>query len=165
MEESVVDAKAVVVNLTPDKEGVHLIENEAVRDITIRKVWKDHKNSEKTRPNEIEVSVRANGKEIERYTLSKENDWTAVMDNLPVYDKDGKEIQYSVKELTKLKDYTVTYEDDGFTVVNTLKGKPGVTPQTGDQSNIGLWIGLMAVSAVAIGGVLIFMHKKSKKAE
>ena len=39
----------------------------------------------------------------------------------------------------------------------------GTSPKTGDESNIGLWIGIMACSAIIIGcGVFVLIHKNKK---
>lgn len=41
--------------------------------------------------------------------------------------------------------------------------KVGTSPKTGDESNIGLWIGIMACSAIIIGcGVFVLVHKNKK---
>lgn len=41
--------------------------------------------------------------------------------------------------------------------------KVGTSPRTGDESNIGLWIGIMACSAIIIGcGVFVLVHKNKK---
>lgn len=39
----------------------------------------------------------------------------------------------------------------------------GISPKTGDESNIGLWIGIMACSAIIIGcGAFVLIHKNKK---
>ena len=39
----------------------------------------------------------------------------------------------------------------------------GTSPKTGDESNIGLWIGIMACSAIIIGcGAFVLIHKNKK---
>lgn len=40
---------------------------------------------------------------------------------------------------------------------------PAAAPQTGDESNIGLWAGIAAVSLVVVAGVVFFILKKNKK--
>ena len=48
--------------------------------------------------------------------------------------------------------------------VRVLRWYPGATPITGDSSNLGLWIGVLAVSACAIGaGAFILIKKRKKK--
>ncbi len=48
--------------------------------------------------------------------------------------------------------------------VRVLRWYPGATPITGDSSHLGLWIGVLAVSAAAIGaGAFILIKKRKKK--
>ena len=54
--------------------------------------------------------------------------------------------------------YDITYVD-GTLTVKAANAKP----KTGDDANMGLWIGLMAVSAVVIAGGVVFFVKRSKK--
>lgn len=85
--------------------------------------------------------------------------------------------------------YTITRDDNGNAVITLsnefLRYKPvgtysvqveyttgvtqwenfkiGTSPKTGDESNIGLWIGIMACSAIIIGcGVFVLIHKNKK---
>ena len=85
--------------------------------------------------------------------------------------------------------YTVKEDDNGNAVITIsngfLKYKPvgtysvqveyttgvtqwenfkiGISPKTGDESNIGLWIGIMACSVIIIGcGVFVLIHKSKK---
>ena len=48
-------------------------------------------------------------------------------------------------------------------VVRVLRWYPGATPITGDSSHLGLWIGVLAVSAAAIGAAAFILIKKRKK--
>ena len=48
-------------------------------------------------------------------------------------------------------------------LVWTSSNGGGSTPRTGDDSHIGLWIGLMALSATAMGAVLIMQKKKKDR--
>lgn len=59
-------------------------------------------------------------------------------------------------------DGTVTCIFEDFCPVAMSVGESYVTPpaQTGDNSNITLWIVLMAVSVVALGAVLVFSRRK-----
>lgn len=130
------------------------IVNDAVVDITIQKVWVDNNNAQ-GRSKNVEISLRANGKEIEKVVLSDENKWAASY-TLPKYDEEGKEIKYSIVELTKVDGYVTGYSTDGFTVYNTLSS---LAPKTGDESRLGLWLGLMGLSAACAGAALILGKK------
>lgn len=46
--------------------------------------------------------------------------------------------------------------------VRVLRWYPGATPITGDSSHLGLWIGVLAVSACAIGAAAFILIKKRK---
>ena len=155
---STVDDLAEVKGLNAGETGVYLLENEAYHQITVKKVWEDSSNTS-LRAKSVEVSVLANGKEIERFTLNADNQWQESMD-VPTYDENGKLITYSVKELTQLKDYTTSYRDGGLTVVNTLKTADPAEPKTGDDSHIGLYLSLCGLSVLAMGAVLTLAKKK-----
>lgn len=51
----------------------------------------------------------------------------------------------------------------GVTQMEDFRVGTSATPKTGDESNIGLWIGIMACSAIIIGcGVFVLVHKNKK---
>ena len=51
----------------------------------------------------------------------------------------------------------------GVTQLEDFRVGTSATPKTGDESNIGLWIGIMACSAIIIGcGVFVLGHKNKK---
>ena len=51
----------------------------------------------------------------------------------------------------------------GVTQLEDFRVGTSATPKTGDESNIGLWIGIMACSAIIIGcGVFVLIHKNKK---
>lgn len=59
---------------------------------------------------------------------------------------------------------TYSVQVDFTTGVTQLEDfRVGTSPKTGDESNIGLWIGIMACSAIIIGcGVFVLVHKNKK---
>lgn len=69
--------------------------------------------------------------------------------NVKIVDANGNDVT---------SNYEITYVD-GTLTVKAANAKP----KTGDDSNMGLWIGLMAVSAVIIAGGVVFFVKKNKK--
>lgn len=124
---------------------------------TVTKVWDDDNNKDGVRPESIEAIVYdADGKEVAKLTLTADNEWKASVE-LPKY-KDGKEIVYTVKEATTLKDYKATYNQDTLTITNTIVRQMG----TGDNFQLGLFIGLAAVSLCGIV-TLVFLKKKKAK--
>ena len=51
----------------------------------------------------------------------------------------------------------------GVTQLEEFRGCTSATPKTGEESNIGLWIGIRAGSAIIIGcGVFVLVHKNKK---
>ena len=79
--------------------------------------------------------------------------WTYVLNNLTKY-KDGKEINYTIKE-KQVDGYTTTY--DGYNIINTMipveKGEI-VPPKTGiNNTNNGdlLYLILSTVGAISLG--------------
>ncbi|UEL47802.1 Cna B-type domain-containing protein [Terrisporobacter hibernicus] len=85
--------------------------------VGVTKVWKggEEKN--------ITVILLANGKEIQRKQLSKEENWQYIFSNLEKY-TNGKEINYTVKEAAvEGYDTTITGSvDEGYLITNTKKG-------------------------------------------
>lgn len=144
--------------LAETDSGKVAVLNEAFVSANISKVWVDNGET-KGRTESVEISLRANGKEIEKITLSGANGW-AVTRELPRYDDKGNEIKYSLVELTKVDGYVTGYSTEGFTVYNTLAS---LAPKTGDDANIWLWVSLMSFCAVAAAGAVIYIKKRGKK--
>ena len=95
---------------------------------TVVKKWKDENDKDGLRPASIKVQLLADGEEVgEPVVLNKANKWTYTWTDLPKY-KDGVEITYTVKEISKIKGYTTSYSDDTFTITNTHKVEPTPTP-------------------------------------
>ncbi|OLR55633.1 hypothetical protein BHK98_05875 [Hornefia porci] len=114
----------------------------------------------------ITVNLYADGKKVDTQKLSKENHWQYTFKGLDRY-KDGNEITYTIKE-EKVSGYATTITGDaksGFMITNT-KNTPkspdttsSNTPKTGDNSNLLLYVGLMAASL----GVILFLVRKRRK--
>ena len=62
------------------------------------------------------------------------------------------ETTFTVKSKTIINNQTPTYNSN----------KPWTTPKTGDSANMGLWIGMIAVCVVGMGGVLWYVVKAKK---
>ncbi|MBR6504561.1 MAG: Cna B-type domain-containing protein, partial [Clostridia bacterium] len=80
------------------------------------KTWVDNNNQDGLRPNNVTVSLLADGSIKETKTITANNNWSYAFINLPKY-KDGQEIVYSVREQNVPSGYTDTY--DGYNIVNT----------------------------------------------
>lgn len=93
-------------------------------DISGTKVWVDGNNQDGTRPQNIEISLYATGttKAVAKQTISGTgNEWEYAFNNLPKY-KDGKAIEYEVKEVVVPTGYTSKVTGNvanGFVVTNT----------------------------------------------
>lgn len=93
-------------------------------DIIVTKNWLDDNNSYNTRPSTLTITLLQNGKDYKTLTLSgNTNTWTSSVE-VPKYDDNQVEYQYSIKEsndsiITEYSD--VTYGEDGLSVTNKLK--------------------------------------------
>ena len=137
-------------------------------DITIKKVWEDYDNESNVRPEDITISLLANGEIYDTVTLSENNEWNYTFTNLPLYNK-GEKIDYTIVEENVPNGYVVFYEGDmktGFVVRNVLgqgDGEPTEephnnsetsNPQTGD--NIMLQIEILIISGLGLLGILSY---------
>ncbi len=110
--------------------------------------------------NEIEVKLLANGKEIQTAKLNEANSWKHTFKDLPVYDENGKEIEYTVKEV-EVKGYESKIEGnakDGFVITNKEKPVPRV-PKTSIGTQI---FGYIAMAGVSLGLLQISRKKRNK---
>lgn len=74
------------------------------------KTWEDKENIYNLRPEEIEISLYADGEDTGLdFIASEETGWTYEFKDQPRYDEDGSLIEYTIKE-TAVKGYTVSYE-------------------------------------------------------
>ncbi len=135
------------------------------RSIKIDKVWDDSNNKDKIRPNSIKVQIYANGEEYGKViTISGDTDWTYTAVDLPKY-KEGKEINYTIKEVDVPANYTATITGDmekGFVVKNyhkpeELPDKP--LPQTGENTRLIVGSLMIAVAGIACYS-LVSLKKK-----
>ena len=134
------------------------VTDDALAVFTVKKVWVD--NNAKTGRTPVEISLSANGKQIEKFELNDKNGWEKSFE-LAKYDENGKEIKYTAVEITKVTGYVTGYSADTFTVYNTLES---LKPKTGDDSNLMLWTMLGLSALLCAGGVGILMYKKSRNA-
>ncbi|CAK7024457.1 MAG: hypothetical protein PEPC_01034 [Peptostreptococcus russellii] len=92
-------------------------ESPKLKEIPVRKVWKGRAKEE------VEISLLADGKEVEKIILNKDNNWKHVFKNLPIRDKEtDKEINYTIRE-KRVSGYRteIKKEKDGFVVINTKR--------------------------------------------
>ena len=121
-------------------------------ELKVLKLWKgdERRNS---RPKNIEVDIFRDGAFYKKIVLSEEDNWSYSW----MAKEDGAE--WSVIERNTPSGYTVTVEkrDDSFVLTNTYRPQnpdgPFEAPQTGDTSNIMVYVVLMFV----FGSMLIIL--------
>ncbi|SUN72166.1 Cna B-type domain-containing protein [Streptococcus massiliensis] len=147
--------------ITPSTNGQYTITNTYTPEKTMisgEKVWDDANNQDGIRPDKIIVHLLANGEDTGQVaTASAETNWTYRFSDLPVY-KDGKKIEYSVKE-DKVEGYETSLK--GFTIINSHKPTEPTPPSTPNQpkkilpktGEVMSWLGgLGALLLVGLGG-------------
>ena len=103
--------------------------------VTVTKAWDDKNDQDGIRPESITVKLLADGQETkETLTLSNRNNWTGIFTGLDKY-KDGKEITYTIEEVS-VNGYSTVVTGDastGFVITNSH------TPETIDISGSKTW--------------------------
>ena len=94
-------------------------------EVSVTKKWEDNNDQDGKRPEKIEVTLYADGKETAKKQLNEEGNWTAKFAELPKYDESNpkqlKVINYTVKETTVPEGYESSIsgtEKDGYTITN-----------------------------------------------
>lgn len=120
------------------------------------KAWRD---GGQDRPVSVSVEVRRDGQLQQTVTLSAENNWMYTWKAVD----DGS--VWTVNEVNVPAGYTVGIQRSGdtFSITNTKPETPaGNHPQTGDTTNMTLYVLLMAASGLALLVVGIVLRKKSR---
>lgn len=143
------------VTVSSKSERIPPIESDEKKELKVLKLWKGDEGKN-NRPKSVEVEIFCNGISWEKIVLSQENNWS--------YSWETKEInaKWMVIERNTSSEYTMTVEerDASFIITNTLTTKePDDSTQTGDTTNIMLYIVLMFLS----GGLLIILGITGKK--
>ncbi|MBQ9944423.1 MAG: Cna B-type domain-containing protein, partial [Clostridia bacterium] len=131
--------------------------NRAVTEFRVQKVWEGLEEGEEIP--EITLTLYCNGEAMDKKTPKPDEDGWYVWYNLPIV-RNGETAKYSVME-EPVDGFTVTYGEDkeatcaynGDTIVNRK------IPKTGDDSRIGLWL---AVTAVSAAGCILLMKKRKE---
>ncbi len=145
------------VDVTSKSESIPPSEDDEEIELKVLKLWKWDSGSS-ARPTTIEVEIFRNSTSYQTVTLSEDNHWTYTWSAKD----DGSD--WKVVERNIPTGYTMTIEEreTSFVLTNTLNrdvpDNPD-SPQTGDTSNIMLWVILMIVS----GSMLIILGITGKK--
>ena len=155
-------------------------------DYTVTKVWDDAHDQDQIRPDSIQVQLYANGTAYgDPVVLSADTEWTYTWTELPK-NAAGEAIVYTVQEVEIPEGYTAKIEgnvitnthvpekpDKGTEDPDSSKNQP--TPDnsasenenkaynvdTGDHSNMTLWVALMMASVVMLGALVIVKKKEN----
>ena len=135
-------------------------------EITIsgKKTWNHGANPEANWPKNITVIIMADNI-IVAQRLSSAESWSWSF-KLPKVDAAGKEIKYTVDE-AEVAGYIKTV--DGWNLINTFIALPGTDdpgrpgPKTDDESNLVLWLILMALSLAGLAAVVVISITRRKK--
>ena len=103
------------------------VPNEKV-EIPVTKVWADNNNEAGKRPSSVTLKVTGNGQtyrqEVNSNNIGSDNNtWTYTFTELPKYDSNGNEIEYTIdeEELTENSEfYLKTVEQETDTITNTF---------------------------------------------
>ena len=147
------------VDITSKSEIIPPSEDDEEIELKVLKLWKGDSGSP-ARPTTIEVEIFRNGTSYQTVTLSEDNHWTYTWSTKD----DGS--AWKVVERNIPIGYTMTIEEreTAFVLTNTLNRdnpNPNVpdATQTGDTSNIMLWVILMIV----FGSMLIILGITEKR--
>ena len=97
--------------------------------VAVKKIWDDNNNQDGIRPNEVTFRLLANGVDTGKTLVVTGSSWTGTFTDLDKY-ANGKEIVYTVEEVTVPNGYTVTAS--GLTVTN--KHTPSVISVSGSKT-------------------------------
>ncbi len=130
-EENVGDLKYYVANVVKNADGTYTITNtftvpEETITIIVHKVWVDTEAQRAKRPANIVIQIKNGDTVIASKTVSNTTE-NITFENLPKYDANGNEINYTVEEAEEnvgdLKYYAATISGDktnGYTITNTF---------------------------------------------
>ena len=145
------------VDVTSKSEIIPPSQDDEEIELKVLKLWKGDGGSS-ARPTMIEIEIFRNGTSYQTATLSENNHWTYTWSTKD----DGSD--WKVVERNIPTGYTMTIEkrETSFVLTNTLNrdvpDNPD-SPQTGDTSNIMLWVILMIV----FGSMLIILGITGKR--
>ena len=126
----------------------------------VTKLWQDA-GHQSDRPVEIAVDIYKDGVLHETQILNASNNWSYVW-----YVSDEEQSNWAVAERSVPEEYHVTVQENGgtFSIINTHKSIQDIpdSPQTGDTSNITLYIMLMCISGIMliVFGIYNRRHKE-----
>lgn len=128
------------------------------------KVWNDNNDKLGKRPDSITVELYQDGVYVTDVILSKENGWTNTA--ILIYANGDHVYEWTMKEKNVPAGYVASYNQSEYIITNTLAELIiGGTTTTGDNSNLGFFLGVAAVSLIAIIGLIVLMKFRKKDDE
>ena len=95
----------------------------------VEKIWSDNSNQDGKRPTSIQVQLKANGENCgDSVTLNDDNSWSYTWNDLNKFEN-GKEIEYTIDEISNIDGYTTTYNSINKDGVNTIQITNEHTPE------------------------------------
>ena len=88
-------------------------------DKTVTKIW-NHGGNKEEKPQEITLQIKNGQEVVAEETVNEADGWKYTFEDLPKYDENGNEINYTADEKESLEEYNK--EIEGLTVTNTYKG-------------------------------------------
>lgn len=143
---------------------------------TVTKHWNDNNNQDGIRPDNIKIQLYANNKKYnEPIELNQSSQWTYTWESLAATDENGREINYSIKEVNVANGYIVSIINENrgnFLVTNSHeptvennaeKQSKDTLPKTGENQNMILFesIGLILIFVVGLYVYIYISRKKS----
>lgn len=130
------------------------IVNTKTRNISGEKFWVDGGKSA-SRPESITVVLFSDDELVKTISVSENEEWKYEFNNLPVFNDNGSEIIYLIREFP-VKGYETSY--NGYDIYNTYEGYDVILPETGGNGTVMYYIiGITLVLA------LCFDLKKKKR--
>ena len=141
----------------------------------VEKKWAHGTQNEADWPTELTVSLLADGEQVYSGVLNADNNWMGTFYEMPMYDKKGNRITYTVSEYN-VEDYTMSggtvtgNAADGYQVIFTNTHNDPATPtpsgdddyvppDTGDHTNTLPWGIALGVSLAAIIAAVIYRKR------
>ncbi|EGO9046451.1 Cna B-type domain-containing protein, partial [Enterococcus faecalis] len=125
-----------VLNYTTKIEGYNIINTYSPGEIsgTVTKHWEDGNDHDGIRPESIKIQLYANGEAHgEPVKVKAKDNWTYTWEHLPITNKDGKVIHYSIKEIEVADGYTATISGENIGNLLITNTHNPVTPNKPDQ--------------------------------
>ena len=127
------------VLILDEKEDTSIVKQEYKARVQVKKIWNDNDNEREHRPESITITIKSNDNLYKEVVLNEINEWKYEEYDLPKYDENGEEINYTVEEKeTNAKDLEFyrdvdikkVIEQDEFETMNIFEIINGLSMDT-----------------------------------